>query len=356
MKVQIYSQNIQGAYNSLAPLRVRNYYKAHFKNIDVLCFQEHKLRGTKLLDFGNKVWRRATYLGCDASLGYNDQDGQEGAGKGGICMFISSKLAPFIHSHGNIGLNLGQWVRFKNLPGGDLAIANIYAPHSNSNARVHLWQDLVRLLDPDCRWILCGDWNMVESYLDKSSTCGRVLSRVEKFEFDCLKAHCQVEYFFSYEGPINLSWHSKRKDGPRVLARLDRFYSFASSDSNPSSHISKNIILGDCGLLHHLPICLEIQVAKSKPTSSHYKMNGSYLHNPEVVAKLISTWKGAPNLEIFGKLRRVIKVYKAYCKQRAAEFRKKEDNIRTQLEVAHAVLQAQAASPAHMDPPPGHWP
>lgn len=120
-------------------------------------FKNTKLGGTKLNEFGDRIWRGATYFRCEASQGYNHQDGQEGAGKSRICMFISSRLAPFIHSQRTLGVNLGQWVRFNNFPGVDIAIANIYASHSCSQTRVQLWQELVRVLDPNCRWILCGD-------------------------------------------------------------------------------------------------------------------------------------------------------------------------------------------------------
>lgn len=66
-------------------------------------------------------------------------------------MFISRNLAPYIHSKGIIGINPGQWIRFHNLPGRDLAIADIYAPHSSTQNRIHLWQELVRTLDPSAR-------------------------------------------------------------------------------------------------------------------------------------------------------------------------------------------------------------
>lgn len=322
MKVQILNQNLQGANNALMPLRIRNYYHHHRSQLDVLCFQEHKLRGDKLRDFGNKVWRDATYLGCEASPGYNHLDGQEGVGKGGICMFISPKLAPYIHSHGNIGGNLVQWVHFKNLPGGDVAIANIYAPHSSPIVRAQLWQDLVRALHPDFRWILCGDWNMVESHKDKSSSCGHILSGMEKFEFDRLKAHCQVEDYFNYSSPLNFSWDNKRKDGPRVLARLDRFYSFTNLDPNQSTHITSYDILGDCGLSDHLPIRLVIQLQVPNVKGSNYKMNGAYLKDPLVIDQLKNIWISAPpSLEFFGKIRRVVKFYKFLCKQKASSNR-----------------------------------
>lgn len=75
MKLQIYSQNLQGVNSVDASLKVRNYYFNHIRQADVICFQEHKLRGNKLQDFGSKVWRNAKYYGCEASVGYNHMDG-----------------------------------------------------------------------------------------------------------------------------------------------------------------------------------------------------------------------------------------------------------------------------------------
>jgi exonuclease III len=154
-------------------------------------------------------------------------------------MFISPKLAPFIHSHGNFGVNLCQWVRFHNIPGGDFSIANIYAPHSNPLARAQLWQELTSKLDPNCRWILCGDWNMVEDSSDKSSTNGRILSGFEKTEFELLKAHLFVEDYFDRSNLVKFSWSNRRHDDHRTFARLDRFYTFANFANRASSHILK---------------------------------------------------------------------------------------------------------------------
>jgi hypothetical protein len=94
MKIRLITQNVQGLNASLAPARVRNFYSSSFKNIEILCLQEHKLRGKKLDELGFKIWRQAHYFGCEASPGYNHQDGVDRAGKGGLCMFISPKINP----------------------------------------------------------------------------------------------------------------------------------------------------------------------------------------------------------------------------------------------------------------------
>lgn len=137
MILQLMSLNLQGVNGALAPQKVKNYCSLHFRHLDILCFQEHKLRGTKFQHFGNKIWRQATFLGCEAEEGYNHLDGVEGAGKGGICTFISPRLSPFLHSHGSIGTNLAQWCHFSNLPGGDIAFLNVYAPYSDIYMRTH---------------------------------------------------------------------------------------------------------------------------------------------------------------------------------------------------------------------------
>jgi hypothetical protein len=59
-----------------------------------------------------------------------------------------------------IGVNHAQWIAFRGLPGGDLAVANIYAPN-NSQDQTILWLELAQSLPTGPRWILVGDWNMV---------------------------------------------------------------------------------------------------------------------------------------------------------------------------------------------------
>lgn len=128
------------------------------------------------------------------------------------------------------------------------------------------------------------------------------------------------------------------------MARLDRFYSFASVGPNPSAHISKNDILGDCGLSDHLPIRFEIHLQAISSNGSHFKMNGAYLSDPSVIEKLHQVWLSAPpNLEFFGKMHRVVKWYKSFCKEKAAARRAKETRLKSELKRAQEIMQDQCS-------------
>jgi exonuclease III len=45
MTLNLIFHNIQGLNNPLASLLVRNYYSGKLNTLDILCLQEHKLRG-----------------------------------------------------------------------------------------------------------------------------------------------------------------------------------------------------------------------------------------------------------------------------------------------------------------------
>jgi len=56
---------------------------------------------------------------------------------------------------GKIGIlmeNKVQWVRLKRLQGGDLGVANIYAPNSPKKW-CFLWAKIIQKLPRGCRWI-----------------------------------------------------------------------------------------------------------------------------------------------------------------------------------------------------------
>jgi exonuclease III len=89
MKLTTISQNVQGLNDASKVELVRNYYRNHLSNIEILCFQEYKLRGTKLAELKGKVWRGAKFFGEEADPAYNNDVDSPGAGSGGVCMWIS---------------------------------------------------------------------------------------------------------------------------------------------------------------------------------------------------------------------------------------------------------------------------
>jgi hypothetical protein len=97
MQLHLISHNVQGLNAPLAPQTLNHYYKEHFRTLDILCLHEYKLRGPKLTELGNQVWRDAYLLHCAASLAYNHDEDERGAGSGGICTFVSPQINGFAY-------------------------------------------------------------------------------------------------------------------------------------------------------------------------------------------------------------------------------------------------------------------
>jgi hypothetical protein len=58
------------------------------------------------------------------------------------------------------------------------------------------------LLPKDCRWLLSGNFNMVEAIEDNSSTCGRVLQSIERLTWKVLKKSLNVENHAYFNGNL----------------------------------------------------------------------------------------------------------------------------------------------------------
>jgi hypothetical protein len=62
------------------------------------------------------VWKEAHIFGCKASLAYNNNDGDHGAGSGSIGMFIAPRLTHMIYNTRVIGGQPGLMGRVPGLP------------------------------------------------------------------------------------------------------------------------------------------------------------------------------------------------------------------------------------------------
>lgn len=70
MNLAMLSQNVQGLNNPDSLNRVRNYYLPLLPKLDILSFQEHKLRGDKTLSLGRTFWPLAGFFSTDVSPAY----------------------------------------------------------------------------------------------------------------------------------------------------------------------------------------------------------------------------------------------------------------------------------------------
>jgi hypothetical protein len=100
---------------------------------------------------------------------------------------------------------------------------------TESIARIELWEELVRILPRDFHSLLQGDFNFVENRSDKSNICDKLILDNEKAVFILLTFLLGVEDRVPSNGPLRLSWDNRWKDKVKVMARLDRFYSFQAT-------------------------------------------------------------------------------------------------------------------------------
>lgn len=109
------------------------------------------------------------------------------------------------------------------LEGGHLGILNVYALNMVGEKYV-MWYEVIQSLPMDCKWIMTGDFSMVENILNRSmSSCSQLMGLREELAWAYIKRKYNIEVYFSKDdGPLCL-WDNIREDGTNILARLDRF-------------------------------------------------------------------------------------------------------------------------------------
>jgi exonuclease III len=330
------TQNVQGLNDPNKIDIVKNYFRPYLPSIDFLCLQEHKLRGNTLAALKNLIWPRAGFYFQDAAVGNQTQ-----AGCGGVCTWVSPRLAHLVSATGHSRCGRALSVRLSNVPGNDVAILNVYAPNS-IRERCQLWNELIDTLPLDCKWVLAGDWNFVSSPGDKTSECGRLISGEEARIFAQLVDLVQVADPFPSTNRVKFSWDNRRRTGLRVLARLDRIYSYKQVGNVVP--VEEYYIIGNSNHSDHLPVWCKIALQPEPKRKSSYKMNSFFLKDPVVKDYFTKIWAAQPHLGFFGKIRRCLKFYRQFCIQKAQERRLKEEELRTELVHAMEVLQREPSN------------
>ena len=251
-------------------------------------------------------------------------------------MWIAPKLLHLISESSHTRGGNAYWVRLTGMPGSDIAILNVYAPHSSCE-RCMLWEELLSSLPRDCKWIGLGNWNFVERAIDKPNLKESIITEVEKRVFEELKDAFQLEDPFPASNRIRFSWDSKRQDGSRVMARLDKSYTFITPGAITTG--ANYRILGDCVHSDHLPVWRKLWLVPETKRKSSYVMNASYLSEEKVQENIRRIWEAKSNLAFFGKIRRCVKYYKCFCIKRAQELKRVECELRKKVEVSAAWLQ-----------------
>lgn len=160
---------------------------------------------------------------------------------------------------GRILGNTAHWFILGNLRGGAIGFVNIYASNKYAE-RCMLWETLLSELPRTCRWILVGDFNVVESRSDKSTLCGRIMVGRERTLFLALLSSLGVVDYPRSAGSLLFSWDNARMHGSRVMARLDRIYTFSPGHSILDRKIVEYVIRGDGVISDHHPVQMRIEL------------------------------------------------------------------------------------------------
>lgn len=134
---------------------------------DVICIQEHKLRAGRLSRISNEVWPHSHWHCAQAAEGVHAHRNPDvEAGKGGVAIGISAELAQFISLEGIFVCNRAVWIGMTHPRWGRIGLVGIYGPN-DTVGRANLWRSLLSSLDTSYRWILMGDFNMIEDDADQ---------------------------------------------------------------------------------------------------------------------------------------------------------------------------------------------
>jgi exonuclease III len=209
MKLALMTQNVQGLNDQAKVDLVQHFFRSHTRNLEILCLQEHKLRGNKIRDLGNKVWSQAEFIYQEAAAAYNTLSSSMGAGSGGVCMWLAPTIRHLIKAQGHSRSGRYQWVRLTGVPGQDVGVLNVYAANRAAK-RCELWCEMLSSLPRDCRWICAGDWNFVESPSDRSRPKDPLMTVEERQLFGQLKATFDLEDPFPPSNSVRYSWDNRR--------------------------------------------------------------------------------------------------------------------------------------------------
>ena len=139
---------------------------------------------------------------------------------------------------------------------------------------------------------------------DKTNECGRLVSGIDAGLFTQLIDLLQVHDPFSSSNRIKFSWDNRRRTGLRVLARLDRIYSFKLGGN--AITVEEYYILGNNSHSNHLPMWYKLALQPEPKRKSAYKMSSFFLKNQVVKENFKEIWESQPQLGLVGKMHRCL--------------------------------------------------
>jgi len=123
---------------------------------------------------------------------------------------MAERLGTTIVEEWKLMVNRIHWTRLRRLLGGDLGVANVYAPN-NPKDHCCLWDEMVKCLPKNCRWIFVGDWNMVEARKDKLTVVASLCHNLKNWHWNKCWSTCKWKTCLTAKEASNFPWTTDGK-------------------------------------------------------------------------------------------------------------------------------------------------
>ena len=344
MKLNLPSFNVRGLNDDAVVSTMRSYLTDCRPSLDIFILQEHKTRGTALLSLDERLWQHATAFYIEATAGYGHTPRDPGEGCSGILTLLHPRWASRIGVTCTLLGNRFHWFTLTGLRGGDIGFASIYAPNG-SYGRCLLWEAMAQSLPFKCRWLLLGDFNMVESRGDKTQPTTTMIPQRERLLFASIKDAFQVK-----DNPRSLLsqrffWNNNRPGEGRSVSWLELIYLFHRTLGESHRSLLDYRIKGNVTRSDHLPVIATLQLAHQTTRQSYWKMNVSWID--DAAPAITRIWQEADlSLSFFAKMRLPTCFYGGFCKHKARGYKLDEDGLLQDLDAATWLAQASPTDEA----------
>ncbi|XP_059066391.1 uncharacterized protein LOC131857706 [Cryptomeria japonica] len=334
------SWNIRGLESPDRKYVIKKYLDSH-PNLDFLMLQE-----IKAVDF--TLHNNLVFLWKDA-VKYHTLHSR---GRGGVALLVSPKWSNYITNHGISPCNRAVWVTI-NHNNNCFGICSVYA--SNAwNERISLWDWINDL--PDLPWIVGGDFNMVESQIDKEGGLPFTWKDREKLHWDRMKRN--KLFFDPLAGNKDLSpgiWHTWcnfQQGDNRTYSRLDRFYANKNFFSILPDKWGNSVLVTSTTLSDHHPIKTNFIINRSptprRSADAKFILNTSLLKDEYILAAVniinLINKNHYPHLNDIEKWDLNVSSWQNFLKtigqKRAKDYRRIENTLSANLQIAESRIQA----------------
>ena len=274
---------------------IKNLFRQTTPTTDILLLQETKLpeaaclHQARFIEFkgGSSFWNEGAFSASTSRF------------KGGTAIILASSMASKVTHHGILYPGRAQYVVLNINARLQLGILNVYG-FSHTGSRAMMWQHLAHVNLPEATWVLAGDFNNIESIVDKQGGSTKTSISTRELEaWNNLLIRLGVRDAhnlgnFTRKSNKRFTWTNGHKDNTRIQTRIDRLYI-----AEPLERMggSTEILPTIPDISDHAGVTLHTNRTLKRKTRAPM-FNKGLLLNPECKAALLSTWKEVMNSNV----------------------------------------------------------